>query len=59
MDARWREGLCARVYRLVCVSSRELRCAKRSPTDCADDYPLDRRPYRVTLADVDVIRVMY
>ena len=25
MDARWREGLCARVYRLVCVSSRELR----------------------------------
>ena len=58
MDARWREGLCARVYRIVCVSSRELRREALS-TDCADDYPLDRRPYRVTLADVDVIRVMY
>ena len=39
MDARWREGLCARVYRIVCMSSRELR--SESPTDCADDYPLE------------------
>ena len=47
-----REGVPPRVRELE-------RAATRSPTDCADDYPLDRRPYRVTLADVDVIRVMY